>query len=1277
MGSNQNIKLRMHGLVCLVLSTLIGLMGCAELSFAQKTILWLDSYNLDYDWSHSVYEGILSVMKHEKVLVLPEHMDTKRHEDETYLEKLLTLYQHKYRDKKLDLVIASDDNAFQFTLKHHETLFPHTPVVFCGVNKFDIKMLSGVESYFTGVVEDFDILGTIEVVTKLQPGVSKLLAVSDRTLTGQKNLEKLLHLLLEKKVLPEVSIIDQWTLEDLKQQASNLPPDTAILILSLIQDKNGNRLDIRHALRELSAYARVPLYSCWDFLLGHGIVGGKLVSGFAQGQTAARLAVRVLKGKSPAEIPIVYESPNAYLFDYREIERFGLSTSSLPPGSSLINRPAPVDRGQSELVKLLLTIIGLLALGIVAAVGVVLHRRRYEAALRESEGRYRDLFENSADIIYTHDLDGNYTSVNKAGTELLGYSKEEFIGMNFRNLVDPEFLPVTERFFQQKLRGEVDRTGPYEVSVTAKDGRQLWFEVNTRTIYRDGKPIGVQGNARDITEKKRLEAELKKVQDRYRSLVETAQDIIVETDSAGRYTFVNPVTVRIMGYSEDELIGKRYLDLVDPEFRDLAKDFYERQVRESQEFTYLEVPYLSRDGKRLWLGSLNRLIIEGGKVKGAQCVSRDITERKIAEDALKERESKYRELYRMVRLMCDNSPDMIWAKDLEGRFIFANKAICENLLCARDTEEPVGKTDMYFAERQRREHPENPAWHTFGEVCIDSDAVILEERVPRRFNEFGNVRGKFLYLDVYKAPMLDEQGTMIGVVGSARDVTEDKRREEERSRLVTAINQTADTIVITDPRGVIQFVNPAFEKTTGYSKEEAIGKRPSILKSGKHDNEFYRKLWNTLRSKKVWTGHFVNKKKDGTLYEEDATITPVKDASGRVVSYVAVKRDVTKESMLQKQLLHAQKMEALGTLAGGIAHDLNNVLQVILGYCQLMKTKLTDETILKPLLAIAASARRAGDLVGRVLTFSRKIDHEPKAIDLNEEIKRIHELLVRSIPKMVEIKLELSDDLHPIFADSLQLEQLLMNLAVNAAHAMPDGGTLTIRTENVSLGEDFCAEHLQATPGDYVLLKVRDTGYGIDQEIISRIFEPFFTTKKLGEGTGLGLSIVHGIVSSHGGFIECESERGVGTTFYVYFPIAVTFDSEISVQEPSINLSGNETILLVDDEEELVTLASEAFAGYGYKLLTARTGEEALRLYREHNHDTDLVVLDLVMPGMGGRQCLQELRKINPEVRILVASGFATEETVRQVIKLGATGFIKKPFEFEELLAEIRSILDK
>ncbi len=359
--------------------------------------------------------------------------------------------------------------------------------------------------------------------------------------------------------------------------------------------------------------------------------------------------------------------------------------------------------------------------------------------------------------------------------------------------------------------------------------------------------------------------------------------------------------------------------------------------------------------------------------------------------------------------------------------------------------------------------------------------------------------------------------------------------------MVTAIEQAGENIIITDAEGRILYVNPAFEETTGHTREEALGKNPNILKSGKQDREFYRQMWNTLVRGEVWRGRLINKRKDGALYEEDATISPIKDEAGRIINYVAVKRDVTTELIMQKQLLQAQKMEAIGTLAGGIAHDFNNLLQAILGYSDLLLMgKKAGDSDRKRLEIIHRAARDGADLVSRILTFSRRAEVRARPIDLNEEIRRVEKLLRRTVPKMIEIKLLLADSLNVIDADPAQLEQILLNLAVNAQHAMPDGGQILIETNNVSLNDEYLRTHLNAKAGDYVLLTVSDTGVGIAPNVQDRIFEPFFTTKTNGEGTGLGLAMVHGIVSQHGAYIRCYSEHGIGTSFKIYFPISET-----------------------------------------------------------------------------------------------------------------------------------------
>jgi two-component system, cell cycle sensor histidine kinase and response regulator CckA len=505
-----------------------------------------------------------------------------------------------------------------------------------------------------------------------------------------------------------------------------------------------------------------------------------------------------------------------------------------------------------------------------------------------------------------------------------------------------------------------------------------------------------------------------------------------------------------------------------------------------------------------------------------------------------------------------------------------------------------------------------------------------------------------------------------------------RRSEEAQKRLAIAVEQAEEAIMITDLEGTIQYVNPAFEKVTGYSRDETLGKNPRILKSGKQDQEFYRNLWSTVTQGKVWRGRFVNRRKDGTFYREEATISPVRDRSRRIVNFVAVKRDVTQELSLQEQLLQAQKMEAIGTLAGGVAHDFNNLLTVVMGFSELL---LAEKDQKNPeyadLKKIFHAARNGADLVKQLLTFSRKSEPKPVPMNLNKQIVQVEKMLRRTIPKMVDIQLELSADLPRINADPSQIEQVLMNLAVNSRDAMPQNGKLTLKTEALTLDEEYCRLHAEANPGEYVMLEISDTGRGMDKETAAHIFEPFFTTKEVGKGTGLGLAMVYGIVKQHNGHITVYSEVGLGTTFKVYVP-AIEGDVEPELEDSGIMPAfGTETVLLVDDEDLVSDLGARILTKHGYTVLKAANGREALDLFKKERSRISLVILDLIMPEMGGTECLKELLKIDPQVKVLVASGYSADASVKETIQLGAKGFVTKPFRVNELLRDVRRVLDE
>ena len=405
--------------------------------------------------------------------------------------------------------------------------------------------------------------------------------------------------------------------------------------------------------------------------------------------------------------------------------------------------------------------------------------------------------------------------------------------------------------------------------------------------------------------------------------------------------------------------------------------------------------------------------------------------------------------------------------------------------------------------------------------------------------------------------------------------------------------------------------------------------------------------------------------KNISLYEQNLMISTV--------------QDITESVKLQAQLQQAQKMEAIGTLAGGISHDFNNILQAINGYTQLL---LLDKDTRDPecpnLQAIEIACDRAAQLVRQLLLFSRKSVTDRKPLDLNQEVEQAQKLLERTIPKMIDIEAHIGSRLWSVVADPVQIEQIFLNLGSNAADAMPEGGKLVITTENVMLDDEFANTHLGASPGRYVLCTFTDTGCGMDEETIKHIFEPFFTTKEIGKGTGLGLASVYGIIKSHEGYISCQSEPGQGATFKIYLPATEQSDSDIEDGfEKVFPQQGAETILLVDDEEILRDMGSSALERFGYTVLTASSGEECLDVYTDKKNEIDLVIMDLGMPGMGGAKCLREIMRFDPTSKVVIASGYSANGLVKEALAAGAAGYIGKPYRLTELLKKVRTILDE
>ncbi len=739
--------------------------------------------------------------------------------------------------------------------------------------------------------------------------------------------------------------------------------------------------------------------------------------------------------------------------------------------------------------------------------------------------------------------------------------------------------------------------------------------------------------------------------DELEMLFNSAADGMLIIDKDFNIVRMNDTYARIFGILSKEALGKKCYDFSTCSRCHTVDCSLTKAIKYQTRFE-MKIDRKTRDGNSIpCLVTVIPHRDPDGQVIGIVESYRDISAIRQAETQLQ-----------LIKDLIDQSNDAVLVADFDtGFFTYVNERACINLGYTVEELLKMRAVDI------QKKFPDKAGMKLFNNKIKQKGRMIYENHHIRKDGTSFPVEVSIQY---------SRQGKDEFLVAIARDITERKQAEEVNFRLATVINQTAESVIITDKHAVIEYANPAFERITGYCLDEVIGKNPRFLQSDTHPPSFYKIMWDRLSKGKVWKGRLVNKKKDGILFHEDASISPVMNDDGEIIYFVGVKRDVTQEIEAAKQLQQSQKMEAIGTLAGGIAHDFNNILSAVLGYTELALGDVEKgSAVEKDLREIFTAGVRAKDLVKQILTFARQTDAETRPVQVKIIIKEVLKLLRSSIPTTIEIQQNIESE-SLVMANAIQIHQILMNLCTNAAQAMEkDGGILSVGLTDIQLNEDFTKSYKNLKPGAYLKLVVSDTGTGISGEIIGSIFNPYFTTKSSGEGTGMGLAMVHSIVASHQGEVMVESLPGKGSVFTVFLPVFKK-RGESRQDQSEILPFGKERILFIDDELPIVKIGGQILETLGYKVTTHTSSLAALELFRSRPDYFDLVITDLTMPNMTGDRLSAELMKIRPDIPVILCTGYSRKISDERMVETGIKAIASKPVLKADLAKTVRKILD-
>ena len=979
-----------------------------------------------------------------------------------------------------------------------------------------------------------------------------------------------------------------------------------------------------------------------------------------------------IHGFSVAPVKTAELFPVVHPDDFAKLE--GAFTESISQGKhyELEHRIIRPDTGEIRHLKVFGRVVkdekGI-ALKMFGATQDITQTKESERALQESQDKFTNLIDSEMDWVWQSDADNILIYVSPNVTPIMGYQLSEILGKTPFDFMTPEEAARSREFLEPLIASKSKILG-LESSFLHKDGHEVFFTANATPLTDDqGRLKGYFGTCRNITARKTVELALKSSEQRFRTVVENLPDGVLAYDLEGDFVMANKAACQNTGYAADEILSMNLEALDEKTARggDLNQVWQDLSRGESRT---VYSTHRRKDGSRYPAEMhLSAIELEGKNL--ILSLIKDVTERIQAENTLRRSEELYRTLV-------NATPNGIQRTDLEGKIIYSNPA--HHRIQGREPGSLAGKYiwDL-VADEEAKQTTKEFYRH-----------IIKNQPEPEVFfNQDLTQDGRLITSQINWDYIRNEKGQVEGVISIISDISErieaeERLRKSEANYRLLVENQT-DVVVKVDLEGSFLFVSPSYCRLFGKTEEELLGHKFMPLVH-EDDREPTEKAMKTL-----FTPPY-------TAYIEQRALTAqgwrwlswadtaVLDHNRNVVEIIGVGRDITdrkqaeaEKENLQALLAQAQKMDALGTLASGIAHDFNNILAAIMGYSELALEGLDYEhSVRRDVQQIIKAAGKARALIRQILAFSRKTKIQQNTLSLNHVVQEFVPILNRTLPKMIQLELRLQDDIQTIKADPRQLEQVLLNLASNAADAMSGSGNITITTGNTRVEQGRCDVCGDVFSGEFVLLTFQDTGSGMTQQTKSKIFDPFFTTKEIGKGTGLGLSTVFGIITGHGGHIKCHSKLGEGTTFSIYLPAAGAQSEPETESEPEAEkeLRGSGTILLVDDEAAVREIANRILSFNGYRVLEASSGEEALEKFKASQAKIDVVVLDLGMPGIGGKVCLGEILKLDPQAKVLIASGYIQYELSGELAQMGAAAMISKPYNRTDLLEQVRSMME-